>query len=153
MIVTDLENLARQVALNPHFETALEFLRREGWRDQADGILPIDGKHVYGMLQSYTTKIPVATVPFEGHRKYIDIQYLIEGKETIYWTQTIGLTPTTAYDDSKDIWFSHAPIGNATPVTLTPGQLVVLFPADAHAPTHCAGAPVHVRKIVIKVAV
>ncbi len=152
MIVTNVANLARQVALNSKFEQALEFLRREGWRGQADGTLPIDGDLVYGMLQSYMTKLPQETVPFEGHHKYIDIQYLIEGKETIYWTQTAGLTPTTPYDAAKDIWFSRAPIGDATPIVLTPGQLVVLFPEDAHAPTHCAGAPVFVRKIVIKVA-
>lgn len=153
MIVTDVEHFAQQVAMNPKFERALDFLRREGWHGQADGTIPIDGDQVYGMLQSYETKIPKTTVPFEGHHKYIDVQYLIEGTETIFWTRTASLTPTIPYDPAKDIWFSQFTREGATPIVLTPGQLVVLFPEDAHAPTHCGGVPGPVRKIVIKVAV
>ena len=153
MITSDLAHLPAQLKTSRAFEQAIEFLKREGWRGHADGTIPIDGNVVYGMLQSYETKIPKDTVPFEGHYKYIDIQYLIKGKETIYWTPTSGLTPTTPYDDAKDIWFSQSTRENATAIVLTPGQLVVLFPEDAHAPTHAVGASTHVRKIVIKVAV
>ncbi|MBI5305417.1 MAG: YhcH/YjgK/YiaL family protein [Chloroflexi bacterium] len=153
MIVSDLAHLPAQLRTNSAFDQAIEFLRREGWRGHADGIVPIDGETVYGMLQSYETKIPQDTVPFEGHRKYIDIQYVIEGKETIYWTPTGALTPTTPYDDGRDIWFSQFTRQDAIPVALVAGQLAVLFPEDAHAPTHVSGASMRVRKIVVKVAV
>ncbi len=153
MIVTQLEHLSSQMAMNALFEKAIVFLHRAGWRDHTDGTIPIDGNTVYGMLQSYETKTPRETVPFEGHRKYIDIQYVIEGKETIYWMPMSGLTPTTPYDDAKDIWFCQFTREGSTPVVLSAGQLIVLFPEDAHAPMHSAGAPTHVRKIVIKVAV
>ena len=153
MIVTNLENLAQQILANAKFERALAFLRHEGWREYPEGGIGIDGKNVYGMLQSYETKVPQDNVPFEGHRKYIDVQYMIEGKETIYWTQTSGLTPTTPYDDANDIWFSNAPRDDATTVMLTARQLAVFFPSDAHAPMHSADKPTRVRKIVVKVAV
>ncbi|MEW5718049.1 MAG: YhcH/YjgK/YiaL family protein [Chloroflexota bacterium] len=153
MIITDLDNLSRQLAMNRKFEHAIEFLRRAGWRGHPDGTIEIDGKNVYGMLQSYETKIPQTTVPFEGHRKYIDIQFLIEGKETIYWMPTERLTPTTPYDAAKDIWFCQASPTDAAAAVLSAGQLAVLFPEDAHAPTHAAGQPIRVRKIVIKIAV
>ena len=141
------------MAMNTRFEKAIEFLRREDWRAHSDGKIPIAGDTVYGMLQSYETKIPGETVPFEGHRKYIDIQYMIEGKETISWMPTSALAPTMPYDDAKDIWFCQYMRKSATPVALSTGQLIVLFPEDAHAPMHSAGAPTYVRKIVIKVAV
>jgi biofilm protein TabA len=153
MIVTQLEHLSSQMVMNALFEKAIEFLRREGWRGHPDGKIPIDGNAVYAMLQSYETKTPRETVPFEGHRKYIDVQYVIEGKETIFWIPTSGLTPTTPYDDAKDIWFCQLTREGSTPVVLSAGQLMVLFPEDAHAPMHSAGAPTHVHKIVIKVAV
>jgi len=153
MIVTDLAHLPAQLKTNAAFEIALDFLRREGWRCHADGTIPVDGARVYGMLQSYETKIPQATVPLEGHHKYIDIQFIIEGTEKIFWAAASGLTPTIPYDDAKDIWFSPAPPENATAVVLTAGQLAVLFPEDAHAPTHCVDAPVRVRKILMKVSV
>lgn len=153
MIVTDLAHLPAQLKTNAAFEKAIEFLRNEGWRGHADGTIPVDGARVYGMLQSYETKIPQATVPFEGHHKYIDIQCIIEGAEKIFWTAADGLTPTIPYDDAKDIWFSPAAPDNATAVVVTAGQLVVLFPEDAHAPTHCVAAPMRVRKILMKVSV
>jgi biofilm protein TabA len=153
MIVTDLDNLNKQLAMNPKFERAIEFLRREGWRGHPDGTIEIDGKNVYALLQAYVTQAPQSTMPFEGHRKYIDIQCVIEGKEAIYWTPTHRLTPTIPYDDPKDIWFSHAPRNDATEVVLSLGNLAVFFPADAHATRQATGQPSRVRKIIVKVAV
>jgi len=153
MIVTDLDNLNQQLAMNPKFERALEFLRREGWRGHPEGTIEIDGKNVYALLHAHVTQVPQGTVPFEGHRKYIDIQCVIEGKETIYWMPTQHLTPTIPYDDAKDIWFSHTPRNDATKVVLSLGILAIFFPEDAHATRQTAGQPVHVRKIIVKVAV
>lgn len=153
MIICDLAHLPAQVKVNFAFEQAIAFLRREGWRDQMDGKIPIDGECVFGMLQAYDTKIRTDTVLFEGHRKYIDVQYIIEGRETIFVTPTAGLIPTTPYDEVKDIWFCQSDRQDSIAVSLKAGQLVVLFPEDAHAPTYCFGAPTRVRKIVVKVAV
>ena len=153
MIVSDLAHLPAQLKTNTAFDQAIEFLRQEQWRDKPDGKIVIDGDTVFALLQSYETKLPENNVKYEGHRKYIDIQYIVEGNETIYWRHASGLTPTTPYDPAKDVWFSYAPTMDAIPVALLPGQLVVLFPTDAHAATYCAGDPVHVRKIVVKVAV
>lgn len=153
MIVTQIENLSDQIAPTPSFQKAIDFLRQEQWRGKPDGKVVIDGDTVFALLQSYETRLPGKNVNFEGHHKYIDIQYVVEGKETIYWRHAPELMATTPYDPAKDVWFSYAPTIDAIPVTLLPGQLVVLFPTDAHAATHCAGDPVHVRKVVIKVAV
>ncbi len=153
MIVTTLEQLGKQLASNTKFEKAMDFLRREGWRGQSDGRIEIDGDKVFALLQSYKTKLPQSAIPFEGHRKYIDVQYVIEGKETMYWTPTNRLTPTVAYDDAKDIWFSHTPRGDAATIVAVPGQPVVFFPEDAHAPSHTVDQPARVRKIIVKVAV
>ena len=154
MIVTHLDNLKKQLTMNSKFEHALEFLRREGWRGHPDGTIEIDGKNVYALLQAYVTQAPQNIMPFEGHYKYIDIQCVIEGKETIYWTPSQHLTPTIPYDDAKDIWFSHTPRNHATQVVLSPGgTLAVFFPEDAHATRQAAGQPVHVRKLIVKVAV
>jgi biofilm protein TabA len=153
MIVTHLDNLNKQLAMNAKFKHAIEFLRREGWRGHPDGTIEIDGTNVYALLQAYETQVPQGTVPFEGHHKYIDIQCVIEGKETIYWTPTHRLTPTIPYDDAKDIWFSHTPRNDATEVVLSFGTLAVFFPEDAHATRQAAGQPAHVRKLIVKIAV
>jgi YhcH/YjgK/YiaL family protein len=153
MILVPLEHLPRQLAMNPRFQLAIDFLRREGWRGHSDGIIPIDAERVYGMLQSYETKIPGETIPFEGHRQFIDIQFVIDGAETIFWTPAARLTPTTPYDPAKDIWFCHAPRAEAATFILSGRQAAVFFPEDAHAPSHMLAQPMRVRKIVVKVAV
>ena len=68
MIVTQLDHLPSQMAMNVLFEKAIVFLHREGWRGHTDGTIPIDGNTVYGMLQSYEAKVPQDNVPFEGRR-------------------------------------------------------------------------------------
>lgn len=153
MIVTHLENLDQQLAMNLKFARALEFLRSEGWRGQPDGTIEIDGKDVYALLATFETEIPQPMVRFEGHRKYADIMFLIQGTETIYWMQTNHLTPTTPYNEATDRWYSQAPHDEAMPLVLTAGQSAVFFPSDAHAPSHAAGNPERVRKITVKVAV
>ena len=103
MIVSDLAHLPTQLKTNTAFDQAIEFLRQEQWRDKPDGKIVIDGDAVFALLQSYTTHLPENTVKYEGHRKYIDIQYVVEGKETIYWRHAPELTPTTPYDPATDV--------------------------------------------------
>lgn len=152
MIVAQLENLPHQLAMNTLFEKAYEFLSRKTWRDQPQGRIEIDGDRVFALMQSYQTKAMQNDALFEGHRNYIDIQYIVEGEEVIYWMPTDHLTPTTLYDGAKDVWLCQYTFNDATRVILSAGQLAVLFPEDAHAPTHSVVAPTFVRKIVIKVA-
>ena len=152
MIVAQLENLPHQLAMNALFEKAYEFLSRKTWRDKPQGRIEIDGDRVFALVQSYKTKAPQNDALFEGHRNYIDIQYIIEGNEMIYWMPTEHLTPTTLYDSAKDVWLCQLTYTDAMRVILSAGQLAVFFPEDAHAPTHSVVAPTFVRKIVIKVA-
>lgn len=153
MIVAQLENLPHQLAMNASFEKAFEFLCLQSWRDKPQGRIEIDGDRVFALVQSYQTKAPQTDVLFEGHRNYIDIQYIIEGKEMIYWMPTDHLTPTTLYDSTKDVWLCQLTYTDAMRVILSAGQLAVLFTEDAHASMHSVVAPTFVRKVVIKVAV
>jgi beta-galactosidase beta subunit len=57
------------------------------------------------------------------------------------------------YDPAKDAWLGTVPADQITPLRLAAGQLTVLYPTDAHAPRHAAGASMAVKKIVVKVAV
>jgi YhcH/YjgK/YiaL family protein len=90
---------------------------------------------------------------FECHRKYIDVQYIVSGEETIGWAPIELMSVTEAYDLEKDICFGIVPAGKWTPVFLEAGQLAVLYPEDGHAPRLAAGASSPVMKIVVKVAV
>jgi len=107
---------------------------------------------VFALVQRYETMR--AEVPtFEYHRKYIDVQFIASGEEVIGWATAESMKITEAYDEKKDICFGTVKQEMRTLVHLRAGQLMVLWPEDAHAPKLAAGEPSPVMKIVVKVAV
>jgi YhcH/YjgK/YiaL family protein len=152
MIATDLMHIERQVLLTPTLVKAIEFLRRPDLAALSVGRVEIDGDRVFALPQRYETA-PAETPRFEYHRKYIDIQFIVEGEEVIGWAPSGQMKITEPYDREKDVTFGTVPPDAMTPVRLRAGQLAVLYPEDAHAPRLAAGAPAKVCKIVVKVEV
>ena len=151
MIVTDINHIEYQVSMTASFKKAIEFLRRPDIHNMADGRVDIDGQHVFALVQRYET-VKTDAPKFEYHRKYIDIQYIVSGREVIGWIPVERMTITEAYDTEKDICFGIAPKKEITIVHLHAGQLAVFYPEDGHAPKLAAGLPSTVFKIVVKVA-
>jgi len=151
MIAASLKNIIKQAAQPPGIKKALEFLRRNDLLTLPDGKFEIDGERVFALVQRYTTT-PAAKPEFEYHRKYIDVQYVAQGVEAIGWAPLVRMAVTEAYDPEKDACFGTVPDGGWSAVVLLPGELVILYPEDAHAPKLAAGVPAAVLKIVVKVA-
>ncbi|HCC48292.1 MAG TPA: YhcH/YjgK/YiaL family protein [Elusimicrobia bacterium] len=152
MILTRLEHADRQVPHAPGLKAALAFLRRPGLRELPDGRYEIDGERVYAMVQRYSTA-PALPAKFEAHRKFIDVQYLAAGAETIAWAPLDRVEIGEPYDGEKDACFGAAGAAWQVPAVLRAGELAVLYPEDAHAPRLPAGAPGPVVKVVVKVSI
>jgi YhcH/YjgK/YiaL family protein len=151
MIVCDLDELRQQVVLTPNMKTAVEFLETSGRSELAEGRVVVDGEKVYVEVQAYDS-VERDAERFEGHRKYIDIQFVVSGEEIISWTSMKNVTETKAYDAEHDYWLGSAPADKITEVRLGAGQLAVLYPSDPHAPRKAIGSAAPVRKLVVKVA-
>lgn len=152
MIVTDLGNIEHQLQMTPALREAIAFLRRENLEELPDGRMDLDGDQAFAIIQRYET-IKTNAPRFECHRKYLDVQFIAIGEETIGWAAAKRMTITETYDAEKDICFGTIEAGTWTPVLLHAGELAVLWPEDAHAPKLAVGAPAPVMKIVVKVAV
>ncbi len=150
MIAARLEDAARQAPRGEGLKKALEFLRRPGLAALPDGRYELDGERVFALVQRYGTA-EAGEPRFEAHRKYIDVQYVAAGAETIGWVPLEAVAVDEPYDELKDALFGRAR-GGWTPVRLEAGMLAVLWPADAHAPRLAAGEPGSVTKVVVKVA-
>ena len=151
MIVANLEHLKDQVVLTPNMLTAIEFLLAHGHDFHPAGRKAVDGDKVFVEVQSYQT-IVGDTPTFEGHKSYVDIQYVVEGEEIIAWSNIDDVSITTPYDPAKgDFWLGTAPPKAVTKVHLKAGQLAVLYPTDGHAPRQAIGGSAPVRKLVVKV--
>lgn len=111
----------------------------------------IDGDNLFATVNEYQSKNE-ESVKFEAHRKYIDIQYVINGKEIM----NIAPIKTASevlnqYDETKDIEFVS--ISNIVNYKANPFGYFIFFPSDAHRPGLKDGSNSAVRKIVIKVKV
>ena len=149
MILDLLAHAAPYERLHAGFSSAFAFLRRSDLATLAAGRHAIDGDRSYAIVQDYDT-LPLAEGRLEVHRRFIDIQYVISGEELIGYAPLAGQPEAVPYVPDKDLAFL---LGPADPIPLRAGQFAIFFPHDAHMPGRTGGAPVKVRKVVVKVAV
>lgn len=105
----------------------------------------------YYNLQSYESKA-FETTRYEAHRKYVDVQFIVEGMERIDIAPVSALEVEEDYQEEREALFLKAP-ERAASIVLNAGGYVVLYPEDAHRPCIAAGAPGSVKKIVGKVRI
>ena len=148
MIYDTLEHAGQYRGLSGNLAKALDYLTGTELETVEAGRVEIDGERVFALFQSYETK-PENDRP-EAHRKYIDIQYLIEGEELIGVAPLASMERVAEAAPERDIWFYE---GETAKLPLGGGRFAILFPQDAHAPCIAAGECRPVRKVVLKVAV
>lgn len=71
------------------------------------------------MVQGYETH-DADPDKLEIHRKYVDIQLLLSGEESIVCRSVAGLKETVPYNAEKDIAFYRLAIEQSVPLTLVP---------------------------------
>lgn len=110
------------------------------------------GDGVFVIEQVYETKAR-ADGFFESHRKYIDVQLVVSGSETMEVLDISRATVREEYQESRDlVMFQDA--ANASLLRLAAREAAVFFPSDVHMPCMRAGAGAElVRKVVLKLPV
>jgi biofilm protein TabA len=111
----------------------------------------IDGDNLYATVSEYQSKNE-ESAKFEAHRKYIDIQYVITGKEIMNIAQIKTVSEVlNQYDAIKDIEF--VAISNIVNYKAGSTNFFIFFPSDAHRPGLKDGVNSLIRKIIIKIKV
>jgi len=152
MILDTLDQSHRYHAFSSRFEKSFAFLRKVTAQTPPPGRYEIDGEDIYAFVQQHRTK-PMPERVYESHRKYIDIQYMLRGREIMVWAPLASMkTVTMAFDESKDAAL-YALIPDGAPVEVRAGQFAIFYPDDAHIPSCAWGEPEEVLKVVIKVRV
>ena len=154
MIVGHLLNIKNELALYPSaLQQGLKFLLETDLSALPLGRHEIQGNKMFASIAEYETEPRVKRRP-ERHEKYVDIQYICSGEETI------GSAPmATDYkivEDcliERDVVF-YKEIASETLLTLSQGMFAIYFPWDVHRPNCNVGdQSSKVRKIVVKIAV
>jgi YhcH/YjgK/YiaL family protein len=133
------------------WEKAFNFLKNTDLSKLELKRYDIDGDNLFATVSEYTSKNEDAA-KFEAHRKYIDLQYVISGKEVMNIAPLTSIEEViTPYDDKKDIEF--VTVSKVVNYKASPSNFFIFFPTDVHRPGLKDGANAQVRKIVIKVKV
>ena len=150
MIYDRLENVEFYENLSKRMKTAVAYLRKTDLNGLTGGIHEIEGRDIYAFVNTFTTR-DREEARFEVHRKYIDLQVLAHGAETIYYALSGDLRPETEYDPEKDILFLSGETRLVLPFRT--GEFCLFHPHDAHMPCcHLEGRQ-QVKKVVIKIRV
>ena len=152
MIFDTLENCKLYYGINPDFEKAFNFIKEAEEKDFSAGKYEIDGTKVYASVQEYTTK-KYEDAKFEGHRRYIDIQYIVSGTECIEMADISKVTPDTEYDTEKDFEL-YKNCDKTKNCVLEEKEFGIFFPQDIHKPgISYKGEAKTVKKIVVKIEI
>lgn len=151
MIVDKLENRHRYSHLHSGIQAALEFLANTDLAALPKGRHNIDGDALFAIVNDYDTQ-PPGTEPFETHRRYADVQFVVSGEEAFGYLPLEDQTPLAPYHDAHDfIEYDYEQNREAACfVPLKAGMFAIFMPEDMHMPG-TGTAPVRVRKVVCKV--
>lgn len=149
MVLDTLQNSRPYECLHPLFAAAFKNLRDlAAQNDLPEGRIDLDGERLFAMVIHGIGKTQ-NKVRNEAHRRYIDIQFGVEGVDRVGWMPVSECQHPKGYSAEKDVEFYDDIPG--TWFELGPNQFVIFFPSDAHAPMANTGKTL--TKIVIKVEV
>lgn len=131
------------------WDKVILFLKQTDLDTLSPGKHPIDGDNAYASVTEAPSK-ELDKAGWESHRKYIDLQYVIKGKEQIGVEDINKATVTKPYNETSD---GAAYTAEGKYYTAEPGTFFLFFPQDVHRPNiKVAGYDV-VKKMVIKIKV
>lgn len=146
MIVCPFKDLKRYASVIPGLEEAIAAV--EKLENFEPATIPLSGSNKI-LVQKVTTK-DAETSQLEAHREFLDIQYILKGKEMVGWAPVDTLTPVGEFNPAKDKGMYE---GKNYPMEIAEGYCYVVYPEDAHAPSVHIGEGGEVNKIVIKLKV
>ncbi len=146
MIISNLQNSERIESLHPLFKQLFDYVKTHDLLHTECGRIELAGDDLF-INNVNPTCVSASDQVLEVHRDYIDVHILLEGKERIGWKALEDVTDLKqAYQKEGDCaLYSDTPTSF---VDLLPGQFLIVFPEDPHAPVIGEGK---IRKLIGKV--
>lgn len=148
MIFSTVHADHRYDELHPLFPRVFEYIRDTDLMALAPGRHDIVGDDLFAIVEQVPGRTREAA-QLEAHRRYIDIQLVLEGVDEMGWKSLADChDPVSDHSEERDIrFFRDEP---ASWIATPPGTFCIFFPEDAHAPLV---APGNIRKVIFKIAV
>jgi YhcH/YjgK/YiaL family protein len=148
MIFSTLSQAERYAKLHPLFPRAFDYIRNTDLHALTVGIHTIIENQLFVIVEEAQGRSR-EEAKLECHRKYIDIQLVLEGTDEMGWKPLADChNPVGDYSEERDIRFFNDPADSW--VSTPANAFCIFFPDDAHAPLVSSGK---IRKCIFKVAV
>ena len=129
------------------WKAAFSYLQQTNLFSLKAGKYPILGDTVFALVTDGPPK-DASTAKWESHHRYIDVHYVISGKEKTALVPVSSAMVTVPYDSAKDIAFYTA---NGKFRQSDSTSLYIVFPPDVHCPAVAVKGYSNLKKIVLKV--
>ncbi len=145
MIVCPWKDIKRYAAVLPGLEEAIEAVNALTEYEDKKSYPLSNGNRFFIAAQS--TKAPDVA---EAHRNYLDIQYIVRGKEVMGWADLKDCELVGEFNEAKDVGKYTGPFEY---MTINEGVCYVAFPEDVHMPGRHLDVPNDFVKVVVKLKV
>jgi biofilm protein TabA len=148
MILANLSQVEHYSKLHPLFSMAFDYIRNTDLSKLPAGIHSIIDKQLFVIVEEAQGRTR-DEAKLECHRRYIDIQLVLEGIDEMGWKPLADCRqPVSDYNEERDIRFFNDETD--TWISTPADSFCIFFPDDAHAPLVSTGK---IRKLIFKIAV
>ncbi|MEE1280194.1 MAG: YhcH/YjgK/YiaL family protein [Oscillospiraceae bacterium] len=148
MIFDTLKNCELYYGCHDGFKLGFDFIKKVIDENTEVGKYEIDGKRVWASVQAYDPKED--SEKFEAHKNYIDIQFIVSGKEYMECAAIATCEQTDEYNPEKDVVHYRA-LGERVRLECDEKSFAIFFPEDIHKPGVVLVEGTAVKKVVVKV--
>lgn len=150
MILDTIENVNNYKGLSHRLDKVLDLLLNNNHYELKPGKNDIDKENIFLLKNEYRTEREFAEA-LEAHKKYLDVQLILEGEEIIEWEFFNNHEIIEDYNEEHDYSF-FKPL-NTTKLRMSKGKFCVFFPNDLHMPGIKSLETSAVKKVVYKVLI
>lgn len=134
--------------VHPAFEMALDFLADIDLSKFKPGKTELIGESVFvNAMEKETSREENAL--WESHESYMDIHFMLNGIETIYYAEEQHMKVDKPYDEANDCTLYTGGMGMEVPVP--ENGFVVFFPGEIHKAMVARDKPAIAQKLVVKI--
>ncbi len=155
MIYDQTKNLFRYANVYPRFAKAFAFFEELMAKKVENGCYVLEGteieKEIYVNICGGENQYK-ETARAEAHRKYIDVQILLEGDEDMFVPSRTPAITTEYQEDGDYLLYENVPLSACHRLNVVEGSFAVFLAEELHAPGHSPEkAPTKFRKAIIKI--
>ena len=150
MIFSSIKNGDTFESYPQAIQTALDYLKSHDFTAMEPGVYEIQGKEIYAEVFDAVT-VEADTKKAESHEKFLDVQFLVSGRERLGFTKNTGNYKVAEHIKERDLIFYESVEAEGW-IESRPGCFCVFFPSDIHRPECISGESAKLRKVVVKVS-